>query len=166
MYYGYQVRLVRFTQEKDRTKMVTKNKKKKGSKMSAKKPSKNTTPVTAPEEVDEVAGADEDKEDPSAGQMSLTPFELSQLSLHNVRQALQTSVIDKLKLEDQMLAIKYREDHAVIQGKLKGCKDSRTEAQHDYNGQIAEVEKRLGIVIAEYAIDDVTGTLRHEDEFN
>lgn len=97
--------------------------------------------------------------------MHLLPIELSQLQLHQVRMQLQSNLMEKLKLQDDLLAIDYRNKHAEIRGHMKSAEDSRSEAARDYNAQIASIESRLGIRMAEYSVDDITGILRHESEF-
>ena len=94
---------------------------------------------------------------------TLTPYELSQLQLHQVRAQLQSNIIENLKMKLNLLAIQYQNDQAVIRGQMKGAEDSRSEAHMDHNAMIAEIEARLKIKLSEYVVDDHTGILRHED---
>ena len=94
---------------------------------------------------------------------TLTPYELSQLQLHQVRAQLQSNIIENLKMKLNLLAIQYQNDQAVIRGQMKGAADSRSEANMDHNAMIAEIEARLKIKLSEYVVDDHTGILRHED---
>lgn len=94
---------------------------------------------------------------------TLTPYELSQLQLHQVKSQLQSNIIENLKMKLQMLALQYQNDQSVLKGQMKGAEDSRSEAHMDYNTMVAEIEGRLGIKMSEYVVDDRTGVLRHED---
>lgn len=48
-----------------------------------------------------------------------------------------------------------------LEAKVNALKQERQEAEAAYRGVSADVEKRLGIKLSEYAYDDVTGVLRN-----
>ena len=93
----------------------------------------------------------------------LTELELTRLELYEARRNLQSAVLDKLKFKMDLLGIRYMEEKAVIQGRMKSTDNSRDEFTQAYNAQIAAIEKRLGINMKKCLVAD-DGTVTFDED--
>jgi hypothetical protein len=95
----------------------------------------------------------------------LTELEMAKLDGFRTRAELQISVMDRVRLQMALLSIRYKEEQAVLKGKLKSSDNSREEAMLAYNSLMAEIETRLGVKMEECVVAD-DGTLTHQDEIS
>jgi hypothetical protein len=93
----------------------------------------------------------------------LTELEMVKLDGLRTRAELQISVMDRIRLQMELLSIRYKEEQAVLKGKLKSSDNSREEAMLVYNSLMVEIETRLGVKMEECVVAD-DGTLTHQDE--
>ena len=102
------------------------------------------------------------EEDLELGDMFLTDLELARLDLYQSKAQLQSEIIEKIKLKIELVDMAYRDNRAVLKNTMRGCDASQTEARTEYNNQLKEIEERLGIKMAEYAVSE-NGALIHQD---
>lgn len=84
----------------------------------------------------------------------LTELEMAKLDGGDARRRLQSALIDKTRLQQEILTVKYREDMAALKALLRNHEASRREITSGYNEVLASIEVRLGIKMSECTVAD------------
>jgi len=106
---------------------------------------------------------EEDIEDIIATKVYLSELELAKLDGAQARRDLQTALMDKTKLQQDMLTVSYREQMAGLKALHRNHDASRREITDEYNDVLKSIEERLGITMSECTVAD-DGAVTHQDD--
>ncbi len=111
----------------------------------------------------DVAASTDNEEDLLGEKVYLTELEMSKLDGGEARRALQTALIDKTRLQQEILTVRYREDMAALKSRSRSHEASIREITSEHNAVLESIEKRLGIKMSECTVAD-DGAVTHQED--
>lgn len=82
----------------------------------------------------------------------ITPLEMKDFELLEARALIQSSVLDKLKLSEQIMKMEHAQQMAVLRTKIRETANSLQNCKEEYNKYRQSVASRLDINFDNYTI--------------